>query len=86
MFKIKKQMLPCLLAISKHIDYLTFQHKIMATYHNFTRDPIWGVRRVAIELMPEVMKKLKPNETEQFVKCLDALKLALSDESKWVKN
>ena len=24
MFKIKKQMLPCLLAIAKHVDYLTF--------------------------------------------------------------
>ena len=58
----------------------------METYHTFTRDPIWGVRRVSIELMPEVIKKLKPNETDQLLKCLHALKLALSDESKWVKN
>ena len=36
--------------------------------------------------MPEVIKKLKPNETDRICKCLDALKLAISDESKWVKN
>ena len=58
----------------------------MSTYQAFTRDPIWGVRRVSIELMPEVIKKLKPNETDRLIKCLDALKLAISDESKWVKN
>ena len=58
----------------------------MDTYQNFTRDPIWGVRRVSIEHMPEVIKLLKPNETERLIACLDALKLAISDESKWVKN
>ena len=58
----------------------------MATYHSFARDPIWGVRRVTIELMPDVVKKLKANETEQIIKLLSALKLAISDESKWVKN
>ena len=86
LFKIKKQMMPCLLAIAKHVDYLTFQQKIMGTYQEFNRDPIWGVRRVSIEVMPEVIKKLKPNETELIIECLVSLKLALSDESKWVKN
>lgn len=86
LFKIKKQMMPCLLAIAKHVDYLTFQQTIMETYQEFNKDPIWGVRRVSIEVMPEVIKKLKPNETERIIQCLDSLKLALSDESKWVKN
>ena len=86
LFKIKKQILPCLLATAKHIDYMTFQQKVIGTYQKFARDPIWGVRRVAIEFMPEVIKKLKPNETDRICKCLDALKLAISDESKWVKN
>ena len=44
------------------------------------------MRRVAIEFMPEVIKKLKPNETDRICKCLDSLKLGISDESKWVKN
>lgn len=86
LFKIKKQILPCILALAKHVDYTTFQHKIFSTYQKFARDSIWGVRRVAIEFMPDVIKKLKPNETDRICKCLDALKLGISDESKWVKN
>ena len=32
LFKIKKQILPCLLATAKHIDYMTFQQKVIGTY------------------------------------------------------
>ena len=32
LFKIKKQILPCILALAKHVDYTTFQHKIFSTY------------------------------------------------------
>ena len=52
LFKIKKQMIPSLLAIAKHIDYADFQEKVLATYMEFAADTIWGVRRVAIELLP----------------------------------
>lgn len=36
LFKIKKQLLPCLLAIAKHIDYADFVSKILATYMQFS--------------------------------------------------
>ena len=52
LFKIKKQMIPTLLAIAKHIDYTNFQQKVLATYMTFATDSIWGVRRVAIEMLP----------------------------------
>ena len=84
-FKIKKHMLPCTLTLSKHKDYTTFQQKVFSTRLWFARDSIWSERIVAVELMREVMKKLKPNETDRICECLDALKLVLSDESKQIK-
>lgn len=86
LFKIKKQMLPCLLAISKHVDYKVFLSKVMGTYMNFSKDTIWGVRRVCIELLPQFLEKLKPSEIDKIKECLDFLTASLRDESKWVKN
>ena len=79
-------MLPCLLAITKHIDYQEFKDKILATYMTFATDHIWGVRRVCIELLPDFLEKIKETETEQLVSGLDFLQRSLKDESRWVKN
>lgn len=86
LFKIKKQMLPCLLAVSKHIDYEEFQSKVLATYMQFASDSIWGVRRVCIELLPDFLEKIRESETDQLLQGLDFLKRSLADESRWVKN
>ena len=86
LFKTKKQILPCLLAISKHVDYSVFKSKVLATYMQFSSDSIWGVRRVAIELLPQVLGLIKDTETEALLAGLDFLKQTLSDESRWVKN
>lgn len=86
LFKIKKRMLPCLLAIAKQIDYSDFKDKILSTYMEFSKDPIWGVRRVAIELLPEMLAKIEHTETDNLIAGLDFLKQSLSDESRWVKN
>lgn len=79
-------MLPCLLALAKHIDYEVFQNKVLATYMNFASDSIWGVRRVCIELLPDFLEKINDTETEQLIAGLDFLKRSLSDDSRWVKN
>lgn len=39
----------------------------------FATDPIWGVRRVCIELLPDFLEKIKETETEQLVGGLDFL-------------
>lgn len=52
MFKIKKQLVPCMLAITKHIDYEVFLTRVAPVYFQFANDGIWGVRRVSIELLP----------------------------------
>ena len=38
LFKIKKQMLPCLLAIAKQVDYADFKDKILSTYMTYSED------------------------------------------------
>ena len=86
LFKIKKQMLPCLLAISKHIEYSEFLTKVLGTYMAFASDSIWGVRRVCIELLPEFLDKIKETETEKLIAGLEFLKRSLTDDSRWVKN
>lgn len=86
LFKIKKQMLPCLLAISKHIDYAEFNSKVLATYMTFSADGIWGVRRVCIELLPDFLEKIKETETEKLIAGLDFLQRSFTDDSRWVKN
>ena len=86
LFKVKKQMLPCLLAVAKHIDYSDFQSKVLKTYMAFASDSIWGVRRVSIELLPQFLNMIKETETEELIAGLDFLKNSLADDSRWVKN
>jgi len=86
LFKIKKQILPCLLAISKQIGYADFKGKVLSTYMAFSTDHIWGVRRVCIELLPDFLNKISEGETDELVAGLEFLKSSLRDESRWVKN
>ena len=79
-------MVPSLLAIAKHIDYEEFQSKVLATYMQFAADPIWGVRRVTIELLPQILALIKETETDELIGCLEFLRRCLSDDSRWVKN
>ena len=67
LFKIKKHLIPCMLAISKHTSYDVLKSKIISQYVKFTNDPIWGVRRVSVEIMPKFIEKLKPSETKILI-------------------
>lgn len=49
LFKIKKFLIPTLLAIAKHISYERFEDNIYLTFVKFCSDDIWGVRKVCIE-------------------------------------
>lgn len=86
LFKVKKYLMPYMLAMAKHVPYDLFRTKFVSQYIKFNTDPIWGVRRVCIELMSRFLEHLKPNETSMFITCIEFLKEGLKDESKWVKN
>ena len=49
LFKIKKYLLPALIATSKHIPYERFIATVYTTFMKFTLDEIWGVRKVCLE-------------------------------------
>ena len=65
LFKVKKQMIPCMLALLEHLDEQT-QNKILDTFMTFTQDGIWGVRRVCMDKLPEFLQKLKSVDTDRL--------------------
>ena len=66
LFKIKKFLLPALIAISKHLDYETFIEKVYGTFREFNTDEIWGTRKVCIEKLANLIKHIKCHEIEKF--------------------
>ena len=86
LFKIKKFLLPALIAISKHLEYNVFLDKVYNTFKTFNNDEIWGVRKVCIENLANLLKYLKNDEIEKFNDCIDFFKRCLNDSNRWVKN
>jgi hypothetical protein len=52
LFKVKKTLMPCLLAVGNHIKYDSWIKHVYETFKKFTADPIWGVRKVCLEVLP----------------------------------
>ena len=86
LFKIKKFLLPALIAISKHLEYNVFIDKVYNTFKTFNNDEIWGVRKVCIENLANLLKYLKNDEIDKFNDCIDFFKRCLNDSNRWVKN
>ena len=86
LFKVKKQLLPCLLSLANNIDYELFLKHTFDTFKVFSTDCIWGVRKLCLEVCPAVIEKLNSSETERLSFCLQFLETSLSDESKWVRS
>ena len=86
LFKVKKTLLPCLLAVGNHIKYDSWLKHVFETFKTFSVDQIWGVRKVCLEVLPQLMNKMKPTETDRIAFCLNFLSSCLEDESKWVRN
>ena len=52
----------------------------------FSLDEIWGVRKVCVENMAELVKFLKNDESEKLNYCFKFFKKCLTDSNRWVKN
>lgn len=63
LFKIKKILLPMLLAASKHLKYDRFVLTVYSTFMKFSLDDIWGVRKVCLERLNDLVKCIKPFDT-----------------------
>lgn len=87
LFKIKKFMLPAMISISKHLDYDVFIDQVFKnTFSKFNKDDIWGVRKVCIENLPNLVKYLKAEDIQRINECIEFFKRCLSDSNRWVKN
>ena len=66
LFRIKKFLLPALIAISKHVEYSIFTEIVYKAFYDFSLDEIWGVRKVCIENMADLIKYFKCDETDKL--------------------
>ena len=79
LFKIKKILLPMLLAASKHLTYDRFVLTVYSTFMKFSLDDIWGVRKVCLERLHDLVKCIKPVDLQKLRQCLDFLQSSLTD-------
>ena len=86
LFKIKKFLLPTLLAVSHQLPYEMFEKHVYSTFVKFTQDEIWGVRKVCLEKLQDFVKLIKADETSKLCFCLQFLQSSMNDSSRWVKN
>ena len=87
LFKIKKFVMPALIAISKHLTQEVFVDKVYnGTFKLFNADEIWGVRKVCIENLSNLIKYLKYDDLSKMNECIDFFKRCLNDSNRWVKN
>ena len=87
LFKIKKFVMPALIAVSKHLTHEGFIEKVYkGTFQQFNNDEIWGVRKVCIENLANLMKYLRHDDVSRITECIEFFKRCLNDSNRWVKN
>ena len=60
-----------------------FLHILFPVFKKLSNDPIWGVRRSAVEVLPDIAK-LCPTEIKNG-QLIEIFKKFADDSSKWVK-
>jgi HEAT repeat protein len=72
-----------LVSLSKIVDEEVFIGVMVPVFKKLCTDHIWGVRRQAVEVLPEICK-LAPDDIK-IGALLDIFKKFAKDQSKWVK-
>ena len=87
LFKIKKFVMPALIAISKHFTSDVFIEKVYnETFVPFNNDDIWGVRKVCIENLANLIKYINYDDVSKITDCIEFFKRCMVDSNRWVKN
>ena len=59
---------------------------VYKSFFDFSKDEIWGVRKVCVETMSELIKYLEFHEIEKFKYCFEFFQKSMNDSNRWVKN
>lgn len=98
MFKIKRPLLQCLITISKHLSKEQISQKVFTIYKKFSHgQEVWGLRRLCIQVAPEMVELLDSTDVDAIKFILDFLAVSLKKPSpslpmdqksseKWVRN
>lgn len=50
------------MSIAKHLDYSEVIRSVFGTFDSFSKDEVWGVRKVCLEHLPSVVSLLDKTE------------------------
>lgn len=75
-FKTRKHLLPCLMAISKHLSKNVVLKEVYSIFKKCcVPDELWSLRKLCLQLAPELIANLDDTEALKFI--LDFLKVSL---------
>ena len=72
-----------LVNICKHVSTPIFENKLFPVYYKLAYDNVWGVRKAAVEILPEISMIASPQIRAQHL--VELYKKFTQDASKWVK-
>jgi len=69
--------------ICKNVRQEVFEEKLFPIYYKLAYDNVWGVRKAAVEILPDISEISSPEQRSQHL--VDLYKKFTQDASKWVK-
>lgn len=72
-----------LVNICRHVKKDIFENKLFPVYYKLAYDNVWGVRKVAVEILPDISEISSPELRSQNL--VELYKKFTQDASKWVK-
>jgi hypothetical protein len=82
-YRVRKETVLRMLNISKVVGNEIFLTLLFPVFKKLAADPIWGVRRAAVEMLPSI-SNLCPEEYKNH-QLIELFKKFSNDSSKWVK-
>jgi len=72
-----------LINICKNVSTTVFENKLFPVYYKLAYDNVWGVRKAAVEILPDISMIASPQIRSQHL--VELFKKFTQDASKWVK-
>ena len=83
MYRVRKETVMRMIQISEVVGKDIFVRILFPVFKKLCNDSVWGVRRAAVEMLPEIAK-MCPVEVKNSI-IIEIFKKFSVDSSKWVK-